>query len=160
MTTEEFIEKAKEIHKNKYDYSKVEYVNTTTPVTIICPIHGEFQQRPTDHLKGYGCKRCAAIKANESRKLTTEEFIRRARKVHGDKYDYSKTNYVNNNTKVTIICPIHGEFYQLPYNHLRGKGCRKCNSLTIDENGATSNHGICTLNFVDLSQFKDIRVEI
>ena len=105
MTTEEFILKAKKVHGDKYDYSQVNYVKTTIPVTIICPIHGPFTQRPVNHLRGKGCKYCG-----NAVKHTTEEFIEAARKVHGDKYDYSQVEYVNNKTKVKIICPIHGLF--------------------------------------------------
>ena len=129
MNTEEFIKKAREVYGDKYDYSKVEYVNHKTKVTIICPKHGEFQQFPYGHLSGHGCKKC---KFDEKR-LTTEEFIRRAKEKHGDKYDYSKTIYVDEKTKVKIICPIHGEFEQFPYNHLRGRGCKKCNEITTEE---------------------------
>ena len=131
MTTEEFIEKAKKVHGDKYDYSKVKYVNKDTKVTIICPTHGEFEQNPRSHLTGKGCPACGG-----SRKVTTEEFIKKARKVHGDKYDYSKVDYVNNNTKVTIICPTHGEFEQKPSGHLTGRGCPYCSGkkkLTTEE---------------------------
>ena len=118
---ERFITKAKEKHGNKYDYSKVNYVNAHTKVCIICPIHGEFWQTPNTHLNGRGCPKCSSNK-----KMTTEEFIGRAKKIHGDKYDYSKVNYVNAHTKVCIICPIHGEFLITPSNHLRERGCPKC----------------------------------
>ena len=87
-TTEEFIKEAKEKHGNKYDYSKVEYINNHTKVCIICPEHGEFWQFPQDHLKGRGCICCAGVK-----KLTTSDFIEQAKKIHGDKYDYSKVIY-------------------------------------------------------------------
>ena len=127
--TEEFINKAREVHGNKYDYSKVEYLNNHTKVCIICPIHGEFWQTPYSHLK-HGCPKCS-----NNKRLTTEEFIEKSRKVHGDKYDYSKVKYINNSTKVCIICPIHGEFWQKPQNHMQGKGCLKCcgKSLTNEE---------------------------
>jgi len=121
--TKRFIIKAKEIHNNKYDYSKVEYVNAHTKVCIICPIHGEFWITPNSHLNGNGCAKCASNK-----KMTTEEFIKRAKLIHGDKYDYSKVEYVNAHTKVCIICPIHGEFWTTPSNHLRERGCPKCRS--------------------------------
>ena len=121
-TTEEFIEKAKSVHGNKYDYSKVEYVNNRTKVCIICPTHGEFWQEPIHHLNGHGCSKCYG-----NVKLTTEEFIEKAKSVHGNKYDYSKVNYVNALTKVCIVCPTHGEFWQTPNNHLLGQGCAKCN---------------------------------
>ena len=121
LTTEEFIKKAREVHGDKYDYSKVEYVNSKEKVTIICPKHGEFPQTPQKHLLGQGCPKCG-----NKPKLTTEEFIRKAREVHGDKYDYSKVEYVNATTPVVIICPKHGEFLQNPYNHTDGRGCKKC----------------------------------
>ena len=120
-TTETFIAAAREVHGEKYDYSKVEYVNSSTKVTIICPIHGEFQQRATEHLKGKGCIHCAG-----KAKYTKETFIAAAREVHGEKYDYSKVEYINSQTKLTIICPVHGEFQQTPADHLRGSGCPKC----------------------------------
>ena len=118
---ERFIIKAKERHGDKYDYSKVEYVNAHTKVCIICPIHGEFWITPNSHLNGCACSQCG-----RNKKMTTEEFIEKARKIHGDKYDYSKVEYVNANTKVCVICPIHGEFYVSPANHLRERGCPKC----------------------------------
>lgn len=121
LTTDEFIEKAKEIHGDKYDYSKVNYENRSTKVCVICPIHGEFWQTPEAHLHKQGCPKCSG-----NAKLTTEEFIIKAKKRHGDKYDYSKTIYINACTKVCIICPEHGEFWQTPHNHLSGQGCPKC----------------------------------
>ena len=121
MTTEEFIKRAREVHGDKYDYSRVEYLNNTTPVIIKCPEHGEFLQVPYVHLRGSGCQKC-----NGTEKLTTEEFIKRARRVHGDKYDYSKVEYVGNHDNVCIICPKHGEFMQTPHAHLNGQGCPVC----------------------------------
>ena len=121
LTLESFLERSKKIHNNKYDYSKVEYVNAKTKVCIICPKHGEFWQTPDNHLKGKGCAYCAKIK-----KLTTKEFIKRAKEVHDNKYDYSKVEYVNTHKKVCIICPKHGEFWQTPANHLLGRGCKVC----------------------------------
>ena len=121
-TTDEFIAKAKKIHGDKYDYSKVEYVNRKTKVCIICPKHGEFWQTPSAHLRGQGCPKCKSKKQT----CTTDEFIAKAKKIHGDKYDYSKVEYVNRKTKVCIICPKHGEFWQTPNHHLSGCGCPKC----------------------------------
>ena len=122
LTTEKFIEKAKAVHGDKYDYSKVEYVNTHTKVCIICPEHGEFWQKPNTHLNGSGCTICN----NNNETKNTKEFIKKAKSIHGDKYDYSKVNYVNNCTKVCIICPIHGEFWQIPRNHYHNGGCYLC----------------------------------
>ena len=130
LTKKKFIERAKKIHGNKYDYSKVKYIDYETPVRIICPIHGEFQQSPNSHLHSYGCPKCGRKNINVDRKLTTEEFIKKAKEVHGDKYDYSKVEYKNNKTPVTIICPEHGEFKQTPSNHLNGNGCKKCATET------------------------------
>ena len=124
LTREAFIEKARKIHGNKYDYSKVFYINSKTSVIIICPIHGEFLQRPNNHLLGQGCPKCKAEKS--ARRSTREDFIEKARKIHGDKYDYSKVVYINNSTPVIIICPEHGEFLQTPCSHLYGSGCSKC----------------------------------
>lgn len=130
--TEKFIERSINVHGNKYDYSKVVYVNIETPVTIICPIHGEFLQRPLNHLQGYGCKICGEEKRRKKAFLTTEEFIEKARKIHGDRYDYSKVEYKNNKEKVCIICPVHGEFWQAPNTHLCNHGCPKCNASKLE----------------------------
>ena len=124
---EEFIEKAREIHGDKYDYSKVEYINSKTKVCIICPKHGEFWQVPTSHLMGVGCPKCAIKSRTEKIANTKEQFIEAARKVHGDKYDYSKVVYINSVTKVCIICPEHGEFWVRPSDHIHCHiGCHKC----------------------------------
>ena len=127
LTREEFIIKARIVHGWKYDYSKVEYKNNSTKICIICPEHGEFWQTPNHHLQGDGCKYCS----HQSFPLTTEEFIEKARKVHGDKYDYSKVEYKNNKTPVTIICQKHGEFKIRPDNHLHNHGCKKCKDENI-----------------------------
>lgn len=121
LTKDEFIAKSREIHGDKYDYSKVEYINNSTKVCIICPEHGEFWQRPSLHMNGSGCPHCYG-----NAKLSTNEFIDRAKEIHGDKYDYSKVEYNGVDTKVCIICPEHGEFWQTPYNHMNGQGCPKC----------------------------------
>ena len=124
LTKEEFIDKARKVYGNKYDYSKVEYINNTTPVTIICPEHGEFQQTPACHFHRIGCKQCA----HENRRYA-EKFIERARKKYGGKFDYSKAleDYVNFKTKVRITCPDHGEFWQTPCSHMDAKhGCPTC----------------------------------
>ena len=125
-TLEEFIKKAKEIHNNKYDYSKVEYINNHTKICIICPEHGEFWQTPCNHLSKKGCPKCRNEKVKNVRRKDKNTFINDARKVHGDKYDYSKVEYINSNTKICIICPKHGEFWQAPNSHLQNVGCPKC----------------------------------
>lgn len=131
--TEEIINKFKILHGDKYDYSKVEFFKTTIKVCIICPEHGEFWQEPHAHLKGQGCPKCGSIKRSKSKTLTTDVFIEKAKKVHGDKYDYSSSVYINNKTKIKIICPIHGEFELTPNAHLQGRGCKKCNKIKKED---------------------------
>ncbi len=126
LTTEEFIAKAREVHGDKYDYSNVNYVNTKTKVEIICPEHGSFWQSPLNHLSGQGCKQCGIEQRANIRRSSNEDFISRAKEIHGEKYDYSNVNYVNATTKVEIICPEHGSFWQTPNGHINGKGCPKC----------------------------------
>lgn len=129
-STESFIEKAKQIHGNKFDYSKVDYKGSKTKICVICKECGkEFWQYPTNHLSGHGCPECRYIK----QRLTTEQFVEKAKQVHGDKYDYSKVDYKNTETKVCIICPKHGEFWQEPRIHLEGKGCPECNNSKGEE---------------------------
>lgn len=129
MTTEEFIQKSKEVHGDKYDYSKTVYNGLKNKTNIICPKHGEFWQIAYDHLNGFNCEKCKYEKNTD----TTEEFIQKARKIHGDKYNYSKVEYVNNHTKVCIICPEHGEFWMEPSHHLMYMGCPKCNIKRLEK---------------------------
>lgn len=126
LTKETFILRAREIHGWKYDYSKVQYVNLRTRVVIRCPLHGEFSQSPGAHLIGTGCPVCANMRKSESKLKTLDAFLDEARKIHGDKYDYSMVQYSGNNRKVTIICKEHGPFLQAPKTHLRGHGCPRC----------------------------------
>lgn len=128
-SNEEFIEKAKLVHGDKYDYSKIKYENAKTKIKIICPKHGEFEQTPDNHLQGQECGKCHGLHK------TNDDFILKAKLVHGNKYDYSLVDYTNRKTKVRIICPKHGEFNQLSYAHLFGHGCPKCVGLnkTTDE---------------------------
>ena len=119
---------------DKYDYSKVEYKDNHTKVCIVCPIHGEFWQTPNSHLSGIGCKKCGINSRINKRKKSIEEFIKEAREIHGDKYDYSKVEYINNHTKVCIICPIHGEFWQIPDSHIHQKqGCPICKESRLEK---------------------------
>jgi len=124
--TEIFIQKAKEIHGDKYDYSKVEYKNAKIKVIIICKDHGEFEQQAGSHISNTQPRGCTACGKN-SKKNTTEKFIEDATKVHGDKYDYSKVKYEKNTEPVIIICKTHGEFLQKPNHHISsGSGCKEC----------------------------------
>lgn len=135
-TTEEFIEKARKVHGNRYDYSKVVYTKSINKICIICKEHGEFIQTAKDHLSGAGCGSCGKIKCHQNHNITvtTKDFIQRSLLKHGNKYDYSKTNYVNQYTEVEIVCPVHGLFLQQPKLHLRGHGCPKCGLIKQTEN--------------------------
>ena len=127
-----FIERANLRYGNKYDYSKSLYKGSQTPLSIICPKHGSFYQDNGCHIVlGHGCPECGKEKAallakQRGSKVDNNIFIKKAEKVHGNKYNYDKVNYINSNTKVEIICPKHGSFYQRPNSHLSGNGCRKC----------------------------------
>ena len=131
-TLKETISLAKEIHNNKYDYRLIkEYKNDRTKYPIICREHGIFYQTMNNHINGkQGCPKCGRITTGNKNRLTTEEFISLAKEVHGNKYDYSKVKYIDNNTKVCIICPEHGEFWQEPSNHINLiQGCPKCANI-------------------------------
>lgn len=123
---DKFIEKARRVHGNKYDYSLVKYINSHNDVKIICKEHGVFEQKPLSHLRGHECIKCSLIKSGLKNRLTTNEFIEKSKKIHGNKHDYSITEYVKQTIKVKIICKHHGVFRQLPNGHLSGSGCMKC----------------------------------
>lgn len=123
---EEFIKKANEIHGNKYDYSFVNYYNTHTKVKIVCPIHGVFEQTPHHHLQNSGCPKCAKKQRAFSKMNSWEEVLKKIKKVHGNKYDYSKSIYKGVNNKIEIICHEHGSFWMTPVNHRNGQDCPKC----------------------------------
>lgn len=124
LTKEEFIERATQVHNGKYDYSKVDYVNVSTKVCIICPIHGEFWQRAGDHMLGRGCRICS------NNFMDTNIFIEKANKKYNNKYDYSKTKYIDEKTKVIVTCPFHGDFLVSPNNHLNGTECHFCKKIS------------------------------
>ena len=128
LTTEEFINKARAKHGEKYNYSKTNYIESSQKVLITCPDHGDFEQKASAHLFGKGCLLCS----NNAR-TSTEEFIRKARAKHGAKYNYSKTNYTGALKKVTITCPEHGDFEQKADAHIRGQGCKKCRSKRLTD---------------------------
>lgn len=133
MTYEEFIKKYKEIHGEiKYEFNKSTFIDSHTPMKIICPKHGEFWKSPKNILK-YDCWKCSYEKRSNKNLLTTEEFINRAKKIHGDKYNYSESIYNGTKTPIKIICPKHGEFMQTPNDHLSGKGCQLCNESHLEK---------------------------
>ena len=143
-TNSQFIKEANIVHKQKYDYSKVEYIRAHSKVCIICPIHGDFWQTPNQHLKGYGCSKCGG-----NYKWTTEEWVVEASKKNNYLYSYENTHYVNKNTKVIVTCPIHGDFETIPYDHLCGHGCPKC----VDKHHYTTEEWIEKANQVHLNKY-------
>ena len=136
-TTEEVIEKFKEIHKDKYTYEHFVYNGSHTKSTVTCPVHGDFFVTPNKHLLGRGCPECANEKRRQSLSLTDSVYIERCRLIHKGKYHYDKTHLCGGlHNKVIITCPIHGDFKQEANEHLRGHGCPKCGGtkkLTTDE---------------------------
>ena len=128
LTTEEFVRRARLVHGDKYDYSPTVYVKWKESVLMVCPIHGEFEQTPANHLRGCGCRKCGMIKRDAKNRRTIDEFIAKAILVHGNKFDYSLIKeYVNSKTDVSIKCNTCGHVFQCtPNEHLRGRGCKKC----------------------------------
>ena len=128
LTADAFTAKASKIHNNRYDYSKVVFVNTRTPIEIVCPFHGSFFKTPNAHLSGNGCRQCWRERITSERRSDTAEFIQKSVAVHGNEYDYSKAKYETNRKKVEIICKKHGSFFQVPITHMRGHRCPSCSS--------------------------------
>lgn len=188
-----FLEQAKALYGEEYDYSKVVYENSYTKVKILCKKHGYFYKTPNDHISGSGCPVCSKNKSSKTQEVfinqlksyrgdefiydkthyinaTTkvivtcpkhgdkeatpvhlllrtapfkcpdcllerkhDQFIKRAKELHGNKYDYSKAKFVKNLERLEIICPIHGSFWQTPNNHLGGHGCRLCGNSSVGE---------------------------
>lgn len=137
-TTEDFIQKSIYIHGDRYDYSKVQYVNSVTKVSISCIEHGEYLQRPGKHLAGSGCPKCGRIRTTEKKTHSNDWFIGKAKSKHGDIYNYSKSEYITLDSKLVITCPEHGDFLQTPDNHLRGSGCPECGNIKISESRITN----------------------
>lgn len=142
-TKEWFVEKSRYRHGGKYDYSKVIFKRLSDYVVIICDKHGEFSQTPKQHIRGAGCIKCGIEKCAVSNRMSLEDFKSIAVSKHSGKYDYSKVEYKNANTPVTITCTIHGDFMQKPYSHIRsGNGCPKCGKIQQGLN--RSIHGLDT----------------
>jgi hypothetical protein len=134
--TKEFVERARKVHSNVYNYSLVNYKNSKLKVKIICLIHGEFEQDPGSHLAGCGCPECG-LKLHHS-KSNTKKFVKDAKNIHGDIYDYSLVNYTNSWEKIKIKCLKHGIFEQFPANHLKGQGCPHCGLIKCSKNHSHS----------------------
>jgi hypothetical protein len=138
LTTEEFIQRARKVHGDRYDYNNVQYDTSLIKVSITChrldrdgKEHGDFLQRPNDHLVGHGCKKCQYDDIPITQKMTFDEFFQKANKIHNFKYTYSEKDFIDGSTKTKITCKDHGDFWQLPVGHLSGKGCSVCSYLTI-----------------------------
>lgn len=123
---QQFLKRAKDKYGDKYDYSKVIYKRNDIHIIIICPIHGEFKQTPKAHFINNGCQKCGQINRTKSNTFTTEQFIQKAVRIHGDKFNYTKTIYQGSEKEIVIICPTHGEFKQKAVEHYI-RGCTKCN---------------------------------
>lgn len=124
----QFFTECPTLYNNKYNYSKVNYINSNIKVCIVCPIHGDFNITPSRHLRGKECQKCSAIVAKKKLTRTLEDFITISSNVHNNKYGYARSVYINERTKIIITCPIHGDFRQRPHSHVRGQGCPACNS--------------------------------
>lgn len=131
----EFISDSRLIHGDFYDYSKVEYNGATGKVTIVCPIHGEFTQRPSSHRNGAGCKKCGDIERGRKKIIKARDsFESNAIRIHAGKYSYAKSIYLGTSKKLEIICYEHGPFWQTPNSHLSGAGCPKCGRKKASKN--------------------------
>ena len=126
LSLNQFLESAKNIHGNGYDYSKVKFETSKDKIIIICKVHGEFEQEAGSHLQGKGCIECGFVKTGSKLTKSHEEFLQDALKVHKNRYDYSKTKYVKDSKKVIIVCKKHGDFEQSAGGHTQGSGCPKC----------------------------------
>lgn len=148
--TAEFIIKSHKVHGNKYDYSQVEYIKSILKVCIICPIHGEFWQRPDCHINlKQGCPKCAG-----NIQMTTEQFITKAKKVHGNNYQYPKTKYKSTHETLEILCPKHGSFFQQAQVHLQNHGCPKC-QRSIGEHKIEKWLHSQNISFIPQKRFKE-----
>lgn len=155
-TKNDFIDRVIKLYNNKYNYDKTIYRGAREKLIVTCKEHGDFQVTATNHLRGRGCKECHYNKLRVIFNLTTQEFIERADLVHDCYYSYSKVVYEHNHKKVTITCPIHGDFAQLPGNHFAGKGCKKCKSSSGENKIRQLLCGL-TIDFVEQQIFHDCR---
>ena len=134
LTQEEFLRRAKAVHAEKYDLSRAIFTNIFAKVEVVCPTHGPWMVTPSNFFKGNGCPKCGVKSQAKTKSMTQEEFVARAKKVHGDsRYDFSRARYVNNHTKVEVICPKHGSWMVTPNNFLNGSGCPKCVGRNITQ---------------------------
>lgn len=148
LTLNGFIERAVLVHGSKYDYSFVNYKNMNTKIKILCSVHGKFEQLPGNHLYlSQGCPECG--KKKQGPQVSTKEFIQKALLIHGDKYDYSLTNYTHSKVNIVIVCQKHGKFRQMPNCHLTGQGCPQCGiESRTDERRKSTDDFINESNFI------------
>lgn len=133
-TFEDFVEKSRKIHGDEYQYHEDTYINNRIKTKITCSIHGEFWQTPNGHLQGHKCPKCSKISRDLKHIKTTKQFILDAKKVHGDDYIYTESEYKGKDIKVAIICPKHGIFWQTPEKHVTYKqGCPKCKATRLEK---------------------------
>ena len=125
-TQQTFEVKSNDVHKGKYGYTKAKYINSLEPVIITCPIHGDFEQRPVNHMRGYGCPKCGIVKVTDASKLSIHDWKIAGEKVHGVLYDYISCKAVDERTYLDISCKDHGLFTQRADTHIKGSGCPKC----------------------------------
>lgn len=133
LTLDEFISKSNIVHGNKYNYTQSVYINNSTKLRVICPAHGAFEIRAQGHMSGKGCMSCAIELRRKLKQLNTSEFIRRSTIKHGNKYDYSESEYTKAKDKIRIICRKHGVFYQTAHAHMSGLRCKLCSAERVTE---------------------------
>lgn len=168
-TTEQFIASSEKIHGKRYNYSLVEYVHSQQEVVIGCEKHGNFLQKPKDHIGGSGCSACGLESTISHSKKDTEYFIEKARSVHGDLYDYSKSKYIAAREPIEIVCKYHGSFWQRVADHYIS-GCSKCGNIdtysrsAYIENSIKNHNGLANLYFIqafdDLEEFYKIGISV
>lgn len=132
LTQDTVISRSEAAHNDFYDYSNLVYVRQDVKVEIICPLHGSFWQLPMHHMRGIGCMLCGREVTALSRRSSFEKFSRDSSEFHAGKYDYSRVDYKNNRTKVEIVCPDHGSFFQTPDHHVCRSGCPACAKTGFD----------------------------
>ncbi len=154
----EFVNESKKVHGNRYNYDFVEYINCNTKVNILCnKCNNIFEQIPSNHLNGHGCKICAVIEHSNNQTSNTEEFISKSKEIHGQKFNYNNVNYTNCYTKVKILCnQCNKVFSQTPSNHLKGRGCPKCNE-SKGENRVAKYLSENNIRFVKNKIFKTLK---
>lgn len=145
LTQKEFIEACSLKHNNFYNYSNTTYTGINNKINILCPVHGQFEQKAKTHKEGSGCPKCMA----DSYKLTQDQFIEKANNRHNNYFNYDKTIYTKGDDKITITCPIHGDFSQLARKHLEGRGCVKCSRTKVSLDLSKNNNTFIKQGFIN-----------